>query len=102
MYEREEFDFEKLVFEWDENKNHANMVKHGIRFSTAVKVFKDPNLLIREDEWHTDELRYNILGSIGKILFVVCMFKSDNIIRMISARLATKSEKERYSNYDED
>ena len=44
---------------------------------------------------------YDILGKVGKILFVVCAFRDQNVIRMISARLATAPEKERYE-YGED
>ena len=66
-----------------------------------MKVFPDPNKLIREDEEHSEELRYDILGKVGKILFVVCAFRDRNVIRMISARLATAPEKERYE-YGED
>ena len=57
--------------------------------------------MIREDEEHREELRYDILGKVGKILFVVCAFRDQNVIRMISARLATAPEKERYE-YGED
>ena len=66
MYERISFEFEKLIFEWDENKDRINFSKHGIKFATAVKVFTDPNLLIRVDENHTSELRYNVLGKLVK------------------------------------
>lgn len=89
------------VFEWDENKERLNFIKHGIKFGTAVKVFKDPNLLMRMDVEHGDELRYNALGNVGKILFVVCVMKSGNRIRLISARLATASEKKRYFEDEE-
>ena len=54
--------------------------------------------MIREDAEHPEELRYDILGRVGKILFVVCAFRNRNVIRMISARLATTSEKERYEH----
>lgn len=90
------FDFNNLFFEWDDNKDIINFNKHGIRFSTAIKIFKDPNLLIREDIEHSKEVRYNIIGKIKKILFVVCVLKEENTVRLISARLATKNEKERY------
>ena len=99
---RKLFDFNKLSFEWDDNKDSMNFNKHGIHFSTAVKVFKDPNLLIREDQEHSQELRYDVLGKIKKILFVVCLLKEENTIRLISARLATKDEKERYWENGED
>ena len=58
--------------------------------------------MIREDEEHPEELRYDILGRLGKILFVVCAFRDKNVIRMISARLATASEKERYEHGEDD
>jgi len=61
-------------------------------------------MLIREDEEHVSEARYNVLGKVGKVLFVVCMFVSDERIRIISARLATSSERRRYDygeNIDE-
>lgn len=95
-------DLENLTFEWDEKKEAINFNKHGIRFSTAVKVFKDPHLLIHEDTEHSKELRYDVLGKVNKILFVVCMLKEKNTVRLISARIANKTEKERYLNYDQD
>lgn len=50
------------------------------------------------------EDRYDVLGKVGRVLFVVCTFKKGNIVRIISARRATESEKERYErgeSYDE-
>ena len=101
MYEFFDFDYKNAVFELDYNNADINFKKHGIRFETAVKIFADDNKLIRYDEEHPQEERYNILGKIGNVLFVVCTFKQDNLVRIISARLATKSEKERYL-YGED
>ena len=75
MYEYFDFDIEHASFEWDEEKDLLNFRKHGIHFATAVKVFLDPNKLIREDEEHTEEERYNILGKVGRVLFVVCVLK---------------------------
>lgn len=104
MYEYFDFDYQNAIFEWDDQKAASNFTKHGIRFETASKVFADENKLIRYDEEHPAEHRYDVLGKIGKILFVVCTFKRDNVIHIISARCATKSEKERYEHgegYDE-
>lgn len=101
MYEYFDFDLENASFEWDEEKDYINFRKHGIHFKTAARVFLDPNKLIREDEEHLSEQRYDVLGKVGKVLFVVCAFKDENVIRLISARLATVPEKRRYE-YGED
>ena len=101
MYEKFEIDLEDVLFEWDDAKEVLNFQKHGIHFKTAAKVFLDPDKLIREDEEHLQEHRYDVLGKVGKILFVVCAFRDNNVIRLISARLATKLERDRYE-YDED
>ena len=101
MDNRFDIDLQNVSFEWDEEKDRINFAKHGIHFKTAAKVFLDPNKLIREDEEHPEELRYDVLGRVEKILFVVCALRNQDTIRMISARLATKDEKARYE-YGED
>jgi uncharacterized DUF497 family protein len=98
MYEYFDFDYENAMFDWDDVKEELNFRKHGIHFLTAAKVFLDPQKLIRADEEHTAEERYNILGKVGKILFVVCAFEENGIIRIISARKASEPEKERYNH----
>ena len=102
MFEFFDIDLTKASFEWDEEKDRINFMKHRIHFRTAAKVFLDPKKMIREDEEHPEELRYDVLGRVGEILFVVCAFRDKNVIRMISARLATASEKERYEHGEDD
>ena len=95
-------DFSNVEFDWDDVKEQRNFEKHGIRFRTAVKVFFDPNRIGREDLEHPPEKRYDILGMVGKVLFVVCAYYEEaNTVRIISARRATVQEKERYF-YGED
>ena len=104
MYEFFELDITKTSFDWDDEKDRINFTKHGIHFQTAARVFLDPHKLIREDEEHPNELRYDVLGKVGKVLFVVCTFREGNTIRLISARPASKAEKVRYEHgedYDE-
>ncbi len=102
MYERFELDLRSASFEWDDTKDAINFTKHGIHFKTAAKVFLDPNKLIREDEEHRQELRYDVLGKVGKILFVVCAFYEGNVIRLISARPASVPEKARYEHGEDE
>ena len=93
-----ELDFSRMLLEWDEEKEKINFSKHGIHFRTAAKVFHDSNLLVREDWEHPHEKRYDALGKVGKVLFVVCTLRHGNTIRIISARLATVWEMEQYEN----
>ena len=102
MYTYFDIDLEAVTFEWDDEKEAANFRKHGIHFKTAIRVFRDPNKLIREDEEHDWEQRFDVLGRVGKVLFVVCAFRGENGIRIISARLATVPEKERYENGEDE
>ena len=91
-----DFDRDDLVFEWDSNKDAANFQKHGIHFLTAAKVFLDPHLIIREDEGHSRELRFDAIGKAGKVLFVVYTVREGNTVRLISARKANAQEKAYY------
>lgn len=85
------------MVEYDEAKNLTTTRKHGLSFETAAKAFNDPTAVIIYDEDHsTTEERYNLIGAVkGGILFIVYTMRGETI-RMISARPATKREKERY------
>ena len=88
-----------MTFEWDEDKNTANKRKHRISFETAIHVFDDPNYIEMYDFEHSvEEERYVAIGRVGDILFVVFTERCENI-RLISARLATDSERSLY--YDQ-
>ena len=50
------------------------------------------------DEEHSGEERYNILGRVGKVLFVVCTLREKNTVRIIFARTASLPERERYED----
>jgi uncharacterized DUF497 family protein len=47
-----------MRFEWDEARNQRNVLKHGIRFETAILVFDDPNALTERDESSEEEERW--------------------------------------------
>ena len=94
MYQRNEFEFE-----WDSVKEAANIKKHGIDFDTATLVFEDESRIEEYDKAHSDrEDRYNVIGMVDDILFVVYTERGDKV-RIISARLATKPERKRYHDY---
>ncbi|EGC04255.1 MULTISPECIES: BrnT family toxin [Ruminococcus] len=85
-----------LNFEWDEHKNEINKKKHGLSFETATEVFYDELAILFDDPDHSDdEERFLIIGTLksSKICIVShCYRDNDNVIRLISARMATKSE----------
>ena len=88
-----------IRFEWDENKNIINMRKHKISFDEAKTVFYDDEALLIEDVEHSKEERFILLGfSAYANLLVVCHCyrESETVIRIISARKATKNEAKQY------
>ncbi len=91
---------DNIQFHWDQSKNIANIKKHKISFEEAKSVFFDENArLIPDPEHSVDEERFIILGISSKLrlLIVVHTYKgNDEIIRIISARKATKSESKYY------
>lgn len=91
-----------MQFEWDDEKEQRNIIKHGIDFSTAALVFKDENRLEYFDEYHSDsEDRYITIGLIDGVAYLVMVVYTERgeAIRLISARKATKQEWRRY--YDD-
>jgi uncharacterized protein len=87
-----------MKFEWDGFKAAANSKKHSVSFGEAKTVFADPLAVIFEDKAHsTNELREIILGhSQRDRLLLVAFTERLSSIRIISARLATRQEREDY------
>lgn len=85
-------------FEWDDNKNNINRVKHKIDFMDAAQVFFDERIIVRVDNRHDyGEERCQAIGmSNERVLFVVYAERHENTIRIISARKATKDERAAY------
>ena len=93
-----------MLFEQDDEKERANIAKHGLDFSTAALVFGDPDRIEQYDAAHSiDEDRYITIGQIRGVAIVVLIVytEREEAIRIISARLATKREKEAYYNAEE-
>lgn len=93
-----------LQFEWDENKNAINKEKHRVSFEEASTVFYDEGAILITDPAHSEqEERFILLGfsSLARLLMVChCVRGEDNIIRIISARKATKAETEQYTEME--
>lgn len=93
-----------IRFAWNEGKNRVNQRKHGVSFDEAKTVFYDEQALEFPDPDHSEaEDRFLMVGVSGQLrLLLVCYcFRNDDaVIRIISARKATKHERESYGRGD--
>jgi uncharacterized DUF497 family protein len=87
-----------VEFEWDKDKASSNQKKHRVSFEEAATVFADPLAAIFDDEKHShDEQRETIIGHSAKNrLLLVSFTERAGAIRIISARVATKRERQDY------
>jgi len=90
-----------IKFEWDEVKASTNLEKHGVSFEEATSVFYDDFAVQFYDSEHSEleEERFLILGvsNQSRMLMVChCEKQSGNVLRIISARKATKNERKFY------
>jgi hypothetical protein len=90
-----------ILFEWDEAKADKNLPKHGISFELARLVFLDPCALVEQERIEDGEPRWRTIGLVGGmvVLFVAHTTEEQGqheIVRIISARRATRKERIRY------
>ena len=82
---------------WDPAKARSNLKKHGVSFADMETVFYGPFAISFEDPGSTDENRYVVVGMDALSRVVVVVYAYRNVaVRLISARKATKSEREAY------
>ncbi len=90
----------QLRFDWDSRKAAANQQKHRVSFAEAQTAFLDEDALVIEDPDHSEtEDRFILLGLSAalRVLFVChCVREGGSLIRIISARRATRHEQEQY------
>ena len=84
------------MVQWDPAKAAANLKKHGVDFADAALVLEDPRALTIEDR-HPQEERFVSIGTddLGRIL-LVCWTLRDEDFRLISARKATRRQRQQY------
>jgi uncharacterized protein len=90
-----------LRFAWDAHKESQNQRKHGVSFAEAETVFSDEHALLVDDAGHSDqEDRFALLGLSAKLRTLVvvhCYREEEAVIRIISARKATRRERDVYN-----
>jgi uncharacterized protein len=82
--------------EWDGDKATRNARKHRVSFEEAATVFSDPLALIIEDERRPENARVIGESLAARILLVVFIERHRDVVRLISARRATRHERRRY------
>jgi uncharacterized DUF497 family protein len=97
-----------VKFEWDEAKNISNRRKHGVSFEEAATVFEDPlQLIIKDRIDEVGEQRWKAVGMSDRsvILLVIHTIREDDnaegVVRLISARHATRKERRAYESEDD-
>jgi hypothetical protein len=88
-----------IAFEWDSQKAAANLRKHEVSFELACEAFFDPFMCYLDEEVVDGELRDSMIGltTTWQLLYVVYLLR-DDMIRIISARVVTKAEREAYED----
>jgi uncharacterized protein len=87
----------RMKFEWDAIKNQNNIIKHGIRFEDACKIFDNFTFDAIDNRFDYGEQRIISIGIFDKIAFLTVVHTDRfGVSRIISARKANKKERERY------
>lgn len=93
----ERYELKGITFVWDSNKAQANLAKHSVVFSQAAQAFFDPFLRVTDADTDS-EARDAVIGMDERwnLLFVVHLVLEEDVIRIISARKTTPSERSYY------
>lgn len=85
-----------MEYQWDINKADTNLRKHKLDFADAITIFSDDLAITVEDDYPNEE-RFATIGrdALGRILVVIYTWRGESI-RLISARKATKGERQMY------
>ncbi len=88
----------RLLFEWDASKARSNLKKHGVSFEEATTVFGDKRAITIESKVQASETRFVTIGlsGSGTLIIVVVHTDRNDRIRIISARPASRAERQQY------
>lgn len=88
-----------MTFEWDADKNRINIGKHGVSFETAKRIFEGPVLSWADDRKEYGEVRLRSIGQVdGVVVLAVIHTERSGKTRIISARPADRTERNRYED----
>ena len=85
-----------MKFKWDEAKRQSNMHKHGVDFADLAALFDGITVTIPDDRIDYGEERFVTLGMLNGIVLAIVHTETDTVIRIISARKATRHEEKNY------
>jgi uncharacterized protein len=85
-----------MRFEWDEKKRRTNLAKHEIDFADLSPLFGGLTITLLDDRYDYGEFRFITLGMLNGIVITIAHTETEEVIRIISARKATRNEKESY------
>jgi len=93
-----------MEFEWDPRKAAGNLRKHKVSFAEAATVFGDPlGVTVHDPDHSSDERRYITIGLSNRFrLVIVSHADRGDVVRIISARLLTRAEREVYEEQSKD
>lgn len=85
-----------MQFTYDENKRLVNLRKHGIDFTDVPSIFEGDTVIVEDDRYNYGEQRFISFGLLQRRVIAVVHTENNNLIRIISARKATKYEQQFY------
>ena len=83
-------------YEWNESKRQINIRKHALDFIDVISIFEGVTITIDDTRFDYRETRYITLGLLTGYVIVVAHTEEEDVIRIISARKATKNEERKY------
>ena len=86
-----------IEFDWDERKRAINLSKHKVDFFDVCKIFFGFTLEKVDDRQDYGEVRINAIGNIGDVIFFVTYTRRETVYHLISARKASRNEREAYT-----